>query len=199
MTQFTNERLYKGSDLAKMDWQGAKINFNHLNEKYKKVKQLLEITGFGLTEADEVNGIMTVAQKLEKLFPCFDMMDTIFGKNLKTNTSSNLFISSLTINDSVASVDFLSENDPLVKSTPPTPTPNTVLDEHMESVRVHIEESDPTQHDTNHATPNDTHSPPVSDTVFPHQPKRSFVGVDSIPHSSSDTRKPSSSKSKNKL
>ncbi|CAH7674819.1 hypothetical protein PPACK8108_LOCUS9748 [Phakopsora pachyrhizi] len=47
--------------------------------RYGKAKKESSSTGFGLTEEDQSKGIITISQKLNLMYPCYEQMDHIFG------------------------------------------------------------------------------------------------------------------------
>ncbi|KAI8449819.1 hypothetical protein BY996DRAFT_6580512 [Phakopsora pachyrhizi] len=47
--------------------------------RYGKAKKESSSTGFGLTEEYQSKGIITISQKLNLMYPCYEQMDHIFG------------------------------------------------------------------------------------------------------------------------
>ncbi|CAH7683466.1 hypothetical protein PPACK8108_LOCUS16998 [Phakopsora pachyrhizi] len=56
-----------------------KDRFKTYQSQYGKAKKESSSTGFGLTEEDQSKGIITISQKLNLMFPCYEQMDHIFG------------------------------------------------------------------------------------------------------------------------
>ena len=55
--------------------------FKTYRSKYRKAQMLSKSTGFGLTDEDRLQGISSVAQKLDTLCPYFSGMDELFGSS----------------------------------------------------------------------------------------------------------------------
>ncbi|CAH7672977.1 hypothetical protein PPACK8108_LOCUS7830 [Phakopsora pachyrhizi] len=63
-----------------------KEQFKTYKAKYVKAKKASDFTGFGVSEDDQSNGIITITQKLKIFCACFEQMDVIFGS--QTNITS---------------------------------------------------------------------------------------------------------------
>ena len=64
---------------SEWDPQMAKSRYEAYVALFKKAKRASSQTGFGVSDIDKANGILTIADKLEKMCPYFKDMDELFG------------------------------------------------------------------------------------------------------------------------
>ncbi|CAH7675574.1 hypothetical protein PPACK8108_LOCUS10597 [Phakopsora pachyrhizi] len=72
MAAEVNQKSKSGLNISSKQ---MKEPFKTYKAKYVKAKKLSASTGFGISEEDQSNGIITITQKLNTICPCFEQMD----------------------------------------------------------------------------------------------------------------------------